>query len=110
MTIGLVLALFWQFLDVYFTLGPDPPTPTASDGTRWAWTASACVTAGVIAALVAIGSRSTGMRWTSAITLVIAVVASVVFIVPQNRWHHAPRPNELPTGYTPCHSGSNTCN
>lgn len=110
LTIGLVLALFWQLVDVYFTLDADPPERTAADGTRWVWTASACVAVAVTAMVVAIGSRSTGMRWTSAITLVIAVVASAAFVVPRDRFNTPPKPHELPPGYTPCYSGSNTCN
>jgi hypothetical protein len=110
LTVGLVLALFWQNFYVYFTLDPTPLQPTAADGTRWAWTASACVASAAAAVIVAAGSGSRGMRWSAAVTLVVALVASVVFIVPRDRWHHAPAPNELPPGYSPCYSGSNTCN
>jgi drug/metabolite transporter (DMT)-like permease len=108
-TLGLVLALFGQFFDVYFTIGGDPPQPTAAQGTRWAWTASACVGAGVAAVFAALRSGSRGMRWSSGIVLVIALVASVVFIVPRDRWDPPPKTNEPPSGYVPCFSGSNTC-
>jgi peptidoglycan/LPS O-acetylase OafA/YrhL len=108
-TVVLVLALFWQNVEVYFTFG-DPIEPTAGDGTRWVWTASACVTVAVAAVVAAVVSGSRGMRWTSAITLVIALAAAVIFVVPHDRWSPPPKPNQLPTNYSPCYSGSNTCN
>lgn len=110
LTFGLVLALFWQSVDVFWTLDGSTAQPTAADGTRWVWTASACVASAVAAVVAAIGSGSRGMRWSTAVSLVIAIVAAVLFVVPQDRWHRPPAPNELPPGYSPCYSGSNTCN
>jgi hypothetical protein len=110
LTLGLVFTLFAQLVNVYFTLDVDPLEATASDGVRWVWTASACVTVAVSAVALAIASGSTGMRWMTAITLVIAVVASAAFVVPRDRFTPPPKPNVLPSGYTPCYSGSNTCN
>ncbi|MFI5428502.1 hypothetical protein [Aeromicrobium sp. UC242_57] len=106
---ALLLLLFWQFTDVYFVLGGDGVDPTAGQESRYLWTASACVAAMFGAA--ACGTLANSKVWgpLGGIGVVLAVVAAIVLAVPTDRWVPDPAPNELPSNYEPCFSGSNDC-
>lgn len=104
----LVVALFFQFLDVNLSLYGDQPPPTAAQETRYVVTAVAClalVLAGTVAAGVA---RHIGVLGLGIVLLFVAAVAAVVLAVPGDRFEYEPPRQERPA-YEPCYSGSGDC-
>lgn len=104
-----VLALFYQSIDVYLTLG-DPVTVTSGQEHRYVWTAALTCGAMVACLVCATFAESRPLIYCGVVGLVIAIAASVVFVVPPNRWEREPTVNKLPDNYQPCYSGSNKCN
>ncbi|GAA3536363.1 hypothetical protein GCM10022234_36490 [Aeromicrobium panaciterrae] len=109
-TLVLIVALFWQLLDVYFVLGGEAVEPTDREHTRYLVTASACGVSAVAAVIAATKGGRAGTRVMSLITFVAALVAATLFAVPTIDLHRDPAPNRLPDNYEPCYSGSNECN
>lgn len=111
LTLGVVLmiALFWQFTEVYFLLGGDSVEPTDGQKSRYLWTASACVAAmfGGAAAGTLASSKVLGPM--GGMGLLLAVIVALVFAVPQDRWVPDQPVRQLPDNYEPCYSGSNDC-
>ena len=105
----LIGVLFFQFVDVYFTIW----TPAVVDGGdvhRYELTAAICVIALGASVLSAVISRRWELAWVAGILVVIGLVAALLFAVPQGRWMRADEaPEPLPTNYQPCYSGSNNC-
>ena len=110
MTFVLIVALFWQSLDVYFVLGGEAMEPTDREHTRYLVTASACGVSAVAAVVAATRNGGAGALVMSLFTLVGALVAAALFAVPTIDLHRDPVPNQLPNNYEPCYSGSNECN
>lgn len=106
----LVVALFWQYLEVYLTFFGEVPDPTAADGARYVVTAGTClglVLAGLVAAALA---RHRGVLSLAVVALVVSVVAAAVLAVPAGRWTDAVRTPEPPRpAFEPCYSGSGEC-
>ncbi|AEE45561.1 DUF6234 family protein [Cellulomonas fimi] len=104
----LVVALFFQFLDVNLSLYGDQPPPTAADGSRYVVTAVACLSL-VLAGTVAAGvGRHIGVLGLGIVLLLVAAVAAVVLAVPGDRFEYEPPRQERPA-YEPCYSGSGDC-
>jgi len=110
LTYALILALFWQLLDVYFVLGGEAVEPTDSERTRYLVTASACGVSAVAAVVAATRNGRTAARVMALVTLAAALVAVLVFAVPTIDLRRDPEPNRLPDNYEPCFSGSDKCN
>ncbi|MET1051420.1 MAG: DUF6234 family protein [Mycetocola sp.] len=104
----LIGVLFFQFVEVYFTIG-GPATVNDGDVGRYEVTALICVTALAAAASAALVSKRWALAWISGVLLVIGLVVALVFSVPQNRWLLVDEPAPLPSDYTPCFSGSGPC-
>lgn len=103
----LVVALFWQALDVYVTFLGDTRVATSAQGDRYEVTALACgalLLTGTVAAVAARRRVLTGLGVT---LLVVGVVVAFVFPVPSDRWEQTPAPRE-DSGVTGCHSGSDS--
>ncbi|WP_456694778.1 hypothetical protein [Aeromicrobium sp. P5_D10] len=105
----LLLVLFWQFLDVYFVLGGESADPSAAQGTRYVWTASACVVAMLGGTIAGTLATSKVLGALGGIGVVLAVIAGAVFVVPSDRWVRDDPVHQLPDDYEPCYSGSNDC-
>jgi peptidoglycan/LPS O-acetylase OafA/YrhL len=101
--------LFFQFVDVYFTIWTSVVIDDA-DIRRYAVTATSCVIALGAALLAALAARRSKLAWLAGVLLVLGIVAALLFAVPQGRWTPVePGPEPLPSNYEPCYSGSNDC-
>jgi hypothetical protein len=107
---GILLAgvIFFQYLDVYFTLGA-PAVIDDGDSPRYEATASACVAALGASLLLALFARRWELAWVAGVVLVVGLIVAFLFAVPQERWAPADESHPLPTNYEPCYSGSRTC-
>lgn len=106
----LVVALFWQALDVYLVFDGSRVSPTAAQGSRYVWTASLCVASAVSAVCVSMWVGKRAEVVTGLVGLVLALAAATLFAVPQDRWNRDPAQQPPPSDYEPCYSGSNECN
>jgi len=110
LTLGsaLVVALVWQWLDVYLTFFGVLPEPTPSDGVRYVVTATAAVTLIVVGFLAGLAAGHQRVAGLGAVLLVIALAAAFLLAVPADRWARQPADGPAP-GYEPCFSGSGDC-
>jgi hypothetical protein len=104
-----VLALLWEYLDVYLTFGGDPVEASSADGHRYVVTVIVCLTCPVVALVAATLCRSRRLLWWAAAGLVVALAAGFLFAVPNDRFERDDPALPLPPDYTPCYSGSNDC-
>lgn len=106
---ALALALVYQQIDVYFTIGGDSVVPTHAEKARYVWTATAGLSAVVLSLVLALIVPSGRRAWWSAAGIVVMVIVAGVFAVPHDRWSREAPTYEPPTNYTPCYSGSEDC-
>lgn len=104
-----ILLLWWQFLDVYLSFFGDTREAEPGDGRRYLVTASICLACPLVAGAAAVLVRSRRLFWWSVAGLVLAVVAGVLFAVPDDRFTRDEPTYPIDPGYTPCYSGSNDC-
>ena len=105
----LIGLLFFQFVDVYFTIWT-PAVVGEGDIRRYDVTAAICVIALGAALVAALVARRWELAWVAGVLLVIGIVAALLFAVPQGRWMSVENdPAPLPSNYQPCYSGSNDC-
>lgn len=101
-----LLRMFSFGMDLWAAQGAEGAadrTARAQIGFTWRLMGVTCGFAGLAALLRA--------RWTAAILVLAALVLSLFAAQQQHGWdrgHPAP-PTPLPTGYTPCYSGSGRC-
>lgn len=105
----LLIALFWQFLDVYFVLDGREVDPSPAQERRYVWTASACVAVMFAGAAMATLASRKVLGPLGGIGVLLAIIAAVVFSVPTGRWIPDPAVQQPPDNYQPCYSGSNDC-
>lgn len=104
-----ILLLWWQFLDVYLSFFGDVRDADAGDGRRYLVTASISLACPLVAAAAAVLVRSRRLFWCAAAGLVVAVVAGVLFAVPEDRFERDDPTYPISPDYTPCYSGSDDC-
>jgi hypothetical protein len=116
-TLGAVLdligigALFWQYVGAYFSIEGPAPQPDAHEILTYDVTSIVAVLVGLALLGVSFWKRLVAVSIVQAVLVVALIVAAVMFAVPQGRWttfHDAP--HSVSPSYTPCYSGSNTCN
>jgi hypothetical protein len=104
-----ILLLWWQFLDVYLSFFGDTREAGPGDGRRYVVTASICLACPLVAGAAAVLVRSRRLLWWSVAGLVLAVMAGVLFAVPDDRFARDEPTYPINPEYTPCYSGSNDC-
>lgn len=105
----LMIALFWQFTDVYFVLDGGTVHPTPAQEARYLWTASCCLAVAVASAVFAFRAEGWRLQLVACIGVVLTLVGSAVLAIPHDRWVPDAPTHELPADYEPCYSGSNDC-
>jgi hypothetical protein len=108
---GILLSglLFFQFIDVYFTIWT-PAVVEDADIRRYQMTATLCLIALGASFIAALVARHRKLAWLAGVVLVLGIGATLLFAVPQGRWTPLePSPEPLPSNYEPCYSGSNNC-
>jgi hypothetical protein len=101
--------LFFQFLDVYFTIWT-PAVVEDADIRRYGMTATLCLIALGVSLIAALAARRRKLALLAGVVLVLGIGASLLFAVPQGRWTPVePTQEPLPSNYEPCYSGSNNC-
>jgi len=105
---GLVGALLFQYVDVYFAISGQRNVATAAQATRYEITAALCVAllvAGIVAAVV--GERG-GLAALGTVLLVVGAGVAVVLAVPADRWHTDARVTEPAPRGPICRSGGDS--
>ncbi len=105
----LIVALFFQYLDIYFMMFDTKPVVTPYDEHRYLVTVTACVALLVIGAVAALVGGHPRVFVLGLVLLVVGLLAAALFAVPTGRW--SPEPADVGPGpdYHPCYSGSNDC-
>ncbi len=104
----LVVALVWQWLDVYLTFFGELPDPGPGDGTRSVVTATASVTLVATGFLAAVGAGHHRIAVLGVVLLGVALAAASLLAVPSDRWDREPVERSVPA-HEPCVSGSGDC-
>ncbi|ROS50548.1 DUF6234 family protein [Frigoribacterium sp. PhB24] len=107
----LMLSLAGQWFSAEFSLVGSPVTVSDETATAWLRTLVACLASLVVALVAAITAGHRGAVVATVVIAGLVVVGAAGAPVPGDRWDSpTPRQEPLPADYTPCYSGSGTCN
>lgn len=106
---SLAFALAWQWSDVYFTLGGEAVEPSPAAADRYLLTAGIALAFLVLALVLAAVRRRAGMIWLTVAALGLAVLAALVFQVPQGRFFVSENPAPYNSDAPVCFGTSGDC-
>ncbi|MEO6115236.1 MAG: DUF6234 family protein [Pseudolysinimonas sp.] len=107
---ALVAALFFEWLQVYFTLGgATAPPPTAGQELRYVLTASIGLGALLVDMIAAFVTRRRALGVIGLILLILGLLVAVTLRVPQDFGVPVAPTYTSNPNYVPCYSGSGDC-
>lgn len=106
---SLAFSLAWQWFDVYFTLGGEAVEPSPAAADRYLLTAGMALAFLVLALVLAAVRRRAGMIWLTVAALGLAVLAALVFQVPQGRFFVSENPAPYNSDAPVCFGTSGDC-
>ncbi|MGY3262858.1 hypothetical protein [Frigoribacterium sp. 2355] len=107
----LTLSLAGQWFSAEFSLFGTPVTVSQEAADSWLRTLVACLACLVVTLFAAITAGHRGVVVAAVVVAGLVVIGAVGAPVPGDRWESpTPRQEPLPANYTPCFSGSGTCN
>jgi hypothetical protein len=107
----LTLSLAGQWFSAEISLFGTPVTVSQEAADSWLRTLVACLACLVVTLFAAITAGHRGVVVAAVVVAGLVVIGAVGAPVPGDRWESpTPRQEPLPANYTPCFSGSGTCN
>ncbi len=99
----LIVALFWQYIDIYFALFGTEVTVTDADGTRYLVTAALAITLLIVAAIIGGIRRVRSLLGWGIALAILALLAAFVLQVPAGRfWVDPGGGPPIDDDYVPC--------